>query len=72
MTRLAEVPIRAFLDTNPAYHGMTLRGAPILAPEAVARLSPSRCSSARCSTPTRSRRACASSAPPTSCSGFAA
>ena len=35
MTRLADVPIRAFLDTNPAYHGMTLRGAPILAPEAV-------------------------------------
>ena len=35
MTRLASVPIRAFLDTNPAYHGMTLRGAPILAPEAV-------------------------------------
>ena len=39
MTRLTDVPIRAFLDTNPAYHGMTLRGAPILAPEAVARVS---------------------------------
>ncbi len=37
MTRLADIPIRAFLDTNPAYHGMTLRGAPILAPEAVVR-----------------------------------
>jgi SAM-dependent methyltransferase len=35
MTRLRDVPVRAFLDTNPAYHGMTLRGAPILAPEAV-------------------------------------
>jgi SAM-dependent methyltransferase len=39
MTRLADIPIRAFLDTNPAYHGMTLRGAPILAPEAVTRYS---------------------------------
>ena len=36
MTRLADVPIRAFLDTSPTYHGMTLRGAPILPPEAVA------------------------------------
>ena len=35
MTRLSDVPIRAFLDSNPAYHGMTLRGAPILPPEAV-------------------------------------
>jgi cobyrinic acid a,c-diamide synthase len=35
MTRLADIPVRAFLDTNPAYHGMTLRGAPILPPEAV-------------------------------------
>ncbi len=35
MTRLTDVPIRAFLDTNPAYHGMTLRDAPILAPDAV-------------------------------------
>ena len=38
MTRLTDVPIRAFLDTNPAYHGMALRGAPILAPEAVTEL----------------------------------
>jgi hypothetical protein len=37
MTRLAGIPIRAFLDTNPAYHGMTLRGAPILPPEVVVR-----------------------------------
>jgi hypothetical protein len=39
MTRLANVPIRAFIDTNPAYHGRRLRGAPILPPEAVTRFS---------------------------------
>ena len=39
MTRLRDVPVRAFVDTNPAYHGGTLRGAPILAPEAVTRFS---------------------------------
>ncbi len=37
MTRLADVPIRAFVDTAPTYHGMTLRGAPIVPPEALAR-----------------------------------
>ena len=39
MTRLADVPIRAFFDSNPAYHGMTLRGAPVLPPEALPRYS---------------------------------
>jgi hypothetical protein len=37
MTHLSDVPIRAFFDSNPAYHGMILRGAPILAPEALPR-----------------------------------
>ena len=35
MTRLSEIPIRAFFDSNSAYHGMRLRGAPILPPEAL-------------------------------------
>jgi len=35
MTRLARVPIRAFIDTNPKYHGATLRGVRIHSPEAL-------------------------------------
>ncbi len=59
MTRLADVPIRAFLDTNPTYHGATLRGAPILRRRHWL-TSASRYWSARCSTAMRSWRGCAS------------
>jgi SAM-dependent methyltransferase len=34
MTRLAKVPVRAFIDSSPRYHGMTLLGAPVLSPAA--------------------------------------
>jgi SAM-dependent methyltransferase len=35
MTRLANAPIQAFIDTNPKYHGATLRGVRIHPPEAL-------------------------------------
>jgi SAM-dependent methyltransferase len=35
MTRLSEAPIQAFIDTNPKYHGATLRGVPIHPPESL-------------------------------------
>lgn len=34
MTRLAKVPLRAFIDTDRRYHGMTVRGVPVLSPAA--------------------------------------
>ena len=34
MTRLAKAPVRAFIDSNPRHHGMTLLGAPVLSPAA--------------------------------------
>jgi len=34
MTRLANVPLRAFIDTDRRYHGMTVRGVPVLSPAA--------------------------------------
>ena len=39
MTRLRDVPIRAFLDTNPAARALPLRGAPVLPPEEVTRFA---------------------------------
>jgi len=35
-TRLAEVDIRGFIDSNPRYHGKSMCGVPILAPEEIA------------------------------------
>jgi hypothetical protein len=34
MTRLAKIPVRAFIDSSPRYHGMTLAGAPVVSPAA--------------------------------------
>jgi Methyltransferase domain len=34
MTRLRDLPIRAFLDSSPRFHGTTLAGAPVRPPEA--------------------------------------
>jgi SAM-dependent methyltransferase len=34
MTRLSKAPIRAFIDSNPRYHGMMLLGVPVLSPAA--------------------------------------
>jgi SAM-dependent methyltransferase len=35
MTRLARAPIVGFIDSNPMYHRMRLRGRPIFAPESI-------------------------------------
>jgi SAM-dependent methyltransferase len=39
-SKLAEVPIRAFIDSDPAYHGGTLDGHPIVGPDALRDLPP--------------------------------
>jgi len=37
---LASIPIRAFVDSDPGYHGGTLDGRPVIAPEALRTLPP--------------------------------
>jgi SAM-dependent methyltransferase len=39
-SRLAEIPIRAFIDSDPGYHGGMLDGHPVVAPDALRELPP--------------------------------